>query len=74
MTDKSKYRREGALLASLVIFHAWGFWLIITPSQYGAEMFSTTCFGIFSTLGILAGEKVLRILVELKWGSKGPTQ
>jgi hypothetical protein len=60
--------RASSLVGSLVIFHIWGSWLILAPTDVGEKMFSTVCFGIFSTLGILAGEKVLRLLVELKWG------
>ncbi len=54
---------------SIVVYHVWGTWLVWTPSEFGAAMFSTVSFGIMASLGILAGEKILRLLVRFKWGS-----
>lgn len=60
---------EKALLGSLVIYHIWGTILIFRESIFSQAMFDATCFGIFSTLGVLAGEKTIRALGELKWGN-----
>lgn len=57
-----------ALLGSLVMFHIWGTWLIFQGTDVSVKMFDAVCFGIFSTLGVLSGEKTINALANLKWG------
>lgn len=68
--SESKKRREQALFFSLLMFHAWGVWLVFQPvhTETDVKMFEAVCWGVLANLGILAGEKVLRLLVQFKWG------